>query len=246
MFYFITSQADLESFKSLLVQTMDTSAKKVRLAAAEALASILLSIRTDAKQHDVLNDIEVRESKKTRTDDDQSDSRSPPAPGKSVGLALFRLDFRNLLRQLSMPYARTYSRYIRSGLILSYAIVFKSLGSQFANAQYSTILEHLLGEVATHFLLGSDRYRSLEARRHISYLLGHVLRRQLLDEPAKMMAVRTIINSLEKTPRGKGNEMEVWPLEVTVVALEELAGLQQDLGSAVSLEQVRASHRLLT
>lgn len=243
MFYFITSQADLESFKSLLVQTMDTSAKKVRLAAAEALASILLSMRADAKQHDVLNDIEVRES---RTDDDQLDSRSSPAPGKSVGLALFRLDFRDLLRQLSIPYARTYSRYIRSGLILSYAIVFKSLGSQFANAQYSTILEHLLNEVATHFLLGSDRYRSLEARRHISYLLGHVLRRQLLDEPAKMMAVRTIINSLEKTPRGKGNEMEVWPLEVTVVALGELAGLQQDLGSAVSLEQVRTSHRLLT
>jgi len=239
MFYFITSQADLESYKSLLMQTMDTSAKKARLAAAETLASILLSMRADAKQHDVLNDIEGRESKKRRKDDDdQSDSGSSTAPGKSVGPVLFRLDFRGLLRQLSIPYARTHSRYIRSGLILSYAIVFKSLGSQFAIAQYSTVLEHLLNEVATHPLLGSDRYRSLEARRHISYLLAHILRRQLLDELAKMMAVRTIINSLEKTPRGKGNEMEAWPLEATVAALGELAGLQQDLGSAVSLEQV--------
>lgn len=225
---------------------MDTTTKKVRLATARSLASILLSVKAEAKQNDVLNDIDMRESKKKRmnppadVEEDQADGRSSPVPGKSVTSPLFRLEFRELLRQLSSSYVRSHSRYVRSGLILSYTVVFKSLGSQFVNANYSTILEHLLNDIASYPLLGNDRYRALEARRHINYLLGHILRRQLLDEPAKMMAIRTIINTLEKKQRGKGNDMDVWSLDATVAAINELAGLQQDLGSAISLEQVHS------
>lgn len=229
---------------------MDTPSKKVRLAAAHSLASILLSVKLDVKQNDPINDADIREPKKKRgnptlkTEDDLTDGRSSPAPAKSVALPLFHIEFRELLRQLSASYARSYSRYVRSGVILSYAIIFKALGGHFANTNYATILEHFLNDLATHPLLGNDRFRSLEARRHISYLLGRILRRQLLDEPAKMMAIRTIINILEKKSRGKGLETDAWPIEATVSAVSELAGLVQDLGSAVSLEQVSA-HRLI-
>lgn len=244
LYHFITSQTELESYKSLLIHTMDTPAKKVRVAAAHSLASILLSVKSDVKQVDVLNDADVREPKKKRgnpilkTEDDQIDGRSSPAPGKPVASPPFRIEFRELLRQLSASYARSYSRHVRSGVILSYAIIFKALGGPFANTNYTTIFEHFLNDLATHPLLGNDRFRSLEARRHINYLLGQILRRQLLDEPAKMMAVRTIITILKKKPHGKGLETDPWPVEATVSAVSELAGLVKDLGSAVSLEQV--------
>ena len=157
---------------------MDTPAKKVRVAAAHSLASILLSVKSDVKQIDVLNDADVREPKKKRgnpilkTEDDQNDGRSSPAPGKPVASPPFRIEFRELLRQLSASYARSYSRHVRSGVILSYAIIFKALGGPFANTNYNTIFEHFLNDLATHPLLGNDRFRSLEARRHINYLLG--------------------------------------------------------------------------
>ena len=244
LYYFITSQTELESYKALLLQSLDTPSKKVRLAAAHSLASILLSVNSDVKQNDSLNDADVREPKKKRgnptlkTEDDQIDGRSSPAPAKSLASPPFHIEFHELLCQLSASYARSYSRYVRSGVALSYAIIFKTLGGPFANTNYTTILEHFLNDLATHPLLGNDRFRSLEARRHISYLLGQILRRQLLDEPAKMMAIRTIINILEKKPREKGLETDAWPVEATVSAVSELAGLVQDLGSAVSLEQV--------
>ena len=223
---------------------METSAKKVRLAAARSLASVMLAIKADVTQNDAPSNNDVRELKKkklnstVKTEDDQVDGRSSSASAKAVPSASFRIEFRELLRQLSSSYARSYSRHVRSGVILSYAIVFKSLGPQFVSSHYSIILEHLLNDVATHPLLGNDRYRSLESRKHIDYLLGHVVRRQLLDEPAKTMAVRIITNTLEKKHRAKGNELDVWPVEATVTSMTELSGLLQDLGSAISLEQV--------
>ena len=244
LYYFITSQTELESYKALLIQTLDTPSKKVRLAAAQSLASTLLSVKVHTKQNYSLNDATIREPKKKRgnptlkSEDDQTDGRSSPSPGKSAASTPFHIEFREVLRHLSASYARSYSRYVRSGVILSYAIILKTLGGPFTNANYIIILEHFLNDLAAHPLLGNDRFHTLEARRHISYLLGHIIRRQLLDEPAKIMAIRTIINVLDKKPHEKGSETDAWPVEATVSAVSELAGLVQDLGSVVSLEQV--------
>jgi hypothetical protein len=234
----------LESTKALLMQIMDASSKKVRQSAAQTLACLLVSILEDIKRPDMIEDDDIRDQKKkkgniTTRGEDQEEGRASPAPGKSPGQVPFRLEFRELLRQLSTAYSRSQSRYIRNCLILAYAYVLKALGSAFADANYSAILEHLLKDIAIHPLVGDDRYRSLETRQHISYILGHVLRRQLLNEPAKMMAIRAIIKVLQKNQDGKGTNVDAWPPEATVSAVSELAELVQDLGSAVSFEQVR-------
>jgi HEAT repeat-containing protein 5 len=239
----MTSQTDLENVKSLLIQTIDTPSKKVRVAAAQSLAFVLLSVMADEKQNETLTESSTREPKKKRPSagvkpDDEDDGRASPAPGKVANAISFRLQFQEILRQLSTNYARTASRYIRNGLTLSYSIIFKTLGGHSASANYSAILDHLLTNVASHPLVGDDRFRALEARRHIDYLLGHVLRRQLLAEPAKMMAIRTIIDALQKKAARKSSDSDAWPVEATVAGLSEVAGLIQDLGSAVSLEQV--------
>jgi hypothetical protein len=62
-----------------------------------------------------------------------------------------------------------------------------------------------------------------------------------LNEPAKTMALRALIDVVQKgNTAGIGNQQEAEALSVesTVSALNELAGLLQDLGSAISSEQV--------
>jgi len=229
---------------------MDTSSKRVRLAMSHSLASVLLSLQTDIKHTDLLNDSEVRGTKKkkgnsaAKSEEDHVDSTSPTLQKPAVGLP-FSIDFCEILHQLSASYARSSSRYVRSGIILSYGIVLKALGATFANANYATIIQHLLTDIASHPLLGDDKHRALESRRHINYLLGHVVRRQLLDEPAKVMAIRVACEILGKKHSGKGSETEALPMEATVCVLTELAGLLQDLGSAIAVEKVRSSPKFV-
>jgi hypothetical protein len=240
----IASLADLDNTKALLIQCMDIPSTKVRTAAAQTLARVLLSLMKKAPTGDTFNDNDGREKLRKRKTvpikaDDEGDGRSSPAPTKSPHSIPLHLSFRDLLRHLSTTYVYFSSRHVRTGIMISYTTVFKSLGPQSANTNYSIILEHLLDDVAAHPRIKDDRYRTLETRRHIKVLLCDVLRRQLLNEPAKIMALRTIINVLQKGKKeGNVSDTSSYFIEPAVCALNELAGLLQDLGSATSSELV--------
>lgn len=244
----ITSTTDLESLRSLLVQAMDTRSKIVRGAAAKTLAVSLLSVMGESHSKDNVGEVKKQETKKKKPSnnikvDDPEDGRQSPVLAKSIP---FTIHFPDLLRHLSSPYtSRSSNRQIRAGVILSYTYVLKSVGGQFTNVNYTTILEHLLNDLVNNPQVTGDRRRSLEARRHVNFLLCNVIRRQLLNEPEKIMALRAVMERLRKESTiGKGNnqqEAELFSVEVTVSALNELAGLLQDLGSAVSAEQVPGS-----
>jgi HEAT repeat-containing protein 5 len=242
LFSLISSQSDIESTRSPIVQSMETSSKRLRLASANALSSLYLSVRSD-KAVDALTDAQVTEPKKKRTstiknDTDEPDGRASPVPSKSATIPPFRIDFREILRQLSTLYSRSSSKHVRSGLIQTHSIILKRLGPEFAKVNYSLVLEHLLNQISVHPLVATDRYRSIETRAHIQFLLGHVIRRQLLDEPGKMTAIRVLALELDQKNDSKGKKAGGMPTEATISALTELSGLVQDLGSAVSFEQV--------
>jgi HEAT repeat-containing protein 5 len=223
------------------VQTMDTRSKVVRAAAAKTLAASLLSVMGESPSKDNLGEGKKQETKKKKTNkaEDPEDGRLSPVLAKSPP---FMIQFRDLLRHLSSPYtSRSGNRQIRAGVVLSYAYVLKSVRGQFTNTNYSTILEHLLTDLASNPHIMEDRHRSLEARKHVQFLLCDVIRRKLLNEPAKTMALHALIDVVQKgNTAGKGNQQEAEALSVesTVSALNELAGLLQDLGSAISSEQV--------
>jgi len=240
---FVSTLAELENLKTYLLQTMDTRSKTVRQAAALGLASLLLSVKADGMASDTLNENNIRDLKRRKGNPPISaevyeDGRSSPVPGKSVPSTPFRIDFLELLRQLSTSYARAGSRYVRAGIVITYTNVFKSMGISLVNSSYPTILEHILTDVATHPLVGVDRFRTLEARRHIHYLLGSIIRQQLLNEPGKVVALRTIVKLLAKNQDVKGVETDPLPAEAIVSALVEIAGFIEDLGSASSVDQV--------
>ena len=240
----ITSTADMDSIRSLLVQSMDTRSKAVRAAAARTLAASLLSVMGESSSNDSLGEITKQESRKKKVinnikEDDPEDGRSSPALSKSTP---FTIQFRDLLRYLSSSYtSRAGNRQTRAGVMLSYAYVLKSVGGQFTNLNYPTILAHMLHDLVSNPHVMEDRHRSLETRRHVGFLLCNVIRRQLLSEPAKQMALRALMDVLQKgiiVAKGNIPEAEELSVESTVSALNELNGLLQDLGSAISAEQV--------
>lgn len=210
---------------------------------ANALAALYLSVRVD-KPIDVFIDNQLPEPKKKRPTSvikdaiEEPDGRASPVPTKSASIPPFRIEFREILRQLSIVYARSSSKYTRSGLINTYSIILKKLGAEFVKINYLAILEHLLSEVSSHPLVATDRYRLIEARVHVQFLLEHVIRRQLLDEPGKMIAIRVLVGLLDQKNSTKGNGPDGLPSEAIVSAITELSGLVQDMGSAVSFEQV--------
>lgn len=242
LFSLFNSQSDIESTRSPIVQSMDTSSKRLRFASANALSSLYLSVLSD-KAVDALADAQITEPKKKRAstiknDTDEPDGRGSPVPSKSATIPPFRIDFREILRQLSTLYSRSSSKHVRSSVIQTYSIILKRLGAEFAKINYSIVLEHLLKQISIHPLVVTDRYRSIETRAHIQFLLGHVIRRQLLDEPGKMTAIRVLAQMLDQKSDSKGNKADGMPIEATISAITELSGLVQDLGSAVSFEQV--------
>jgi hypothetical protein len=242
VFSLIGSHSDLENIKTSLSQTMDSPSKSVRTAAARCLATVLVSLLDNSPESISVVEIQEAETKKKKgkqvVNPDEEDGRSSPIPSKSAAPAPYHINLRELLRQVATLYARTTSRHIRTGLIQSYIFIFKKLPSQLVRANYALILDHFLKEMSPHPLLSDGRYRTLETRRHINYLLGKVIRRQILDEPAKMAALRTIISVLQRKQPSKTGDRDPWPAEATIVALNEIGGLIQDLGSATSIEQV--------
>lgn len=229
------------------MQALDTGSKVVRAAVAKTVAASLLSVMENSPMKDSTDEDNKQPSKKKKNtkvakEDDQEDGRSgrsSPILAKSIP---FTIQFRDLLRQLSSSYtSRSTSRQVRAGIILSYTNILKAVGGQFTNSNYPIILEHLLNDLISNPQIIDDRHRSLEARRHVRILLCNVIRRQLLNEPAKTMALRTIMAKLQKgktAEKGNLQDGEAISADSTVSALTELAGLLQDLGSAITTDQV--------
>lgn len=229
------------------MQALDTRSKVVRAAIAKTVAASFLSVMENSRTKDNTDEDNKQQSKKKKNanvvkEDDPEDGRSgrsSPVLAKSIP---YTIRFRDLLRQLSSSYAsRSTSRQARAGIILSYTNILKAVGGQFTDSNYPIILEHLLSELVSNPQITDDRYRSLEARRHVKFLLCNVIRRQLLNEPATTLALRTIMAKLQKgntAEKGDLQDGEAISADSTVSALTELAGLLQDLGSAITTDQV--------
>jgi len=223
---------------------MDTPLRNLRAVAAQTLASVLLSAVTDLQTSDMLNGGETSPNKKNSNhalDDVRGDEQSFSVPRRSAQAQVYTLDFRDMLRHISVAYTRASSRPVRGGLVMTYALLFKSAGTRVIEANYQIILEHLLNEFVPGLLLGDNRHRIYSGRKHIQFLLCNILRRQLLNEPAKLMALQTISQYLEKGNfKTKENEAgpETLVVESALSALCEVAGILLDVGSATAPVQV--------
>jgi len=238
----LVSPAELENVKGMILQVMDTPSPKVRSSAAQTLASVLLSVRNDQSANEMI-DMTV-ETKKKKIDQGENenaeDAGSTTVKAMPAGATL-TLGFRELLRHLSSSYCRSNNMYRRAGLINAYARFLILAGGELVTANYSTVLDHLLNDLALGEQTSDSRHRLLVKRKHIDFLLGRVVRQRLLTEPAKLSALNILIQYLQKTSEASANKnSDSKHAEPLVIALVELANMLRELGAVTPSMQVAA------
>lgn len=99
------------------------------------------------------------------------------------------MSIEEMLSQLSTSYNKpNSSRELKTGLIETYATLFILLGTEFVEANYSTITKHILVEILDHdkTLSASD---STYLRAQVNFLLHHTINKKLLSEHGQATAI---------------------------------------------------------
>lgn len=167
--------------------------------------------------------------KEGENDDDPYPSGSTAAVSDSTQTLL---TLQEMLHVLSVPYNKPQNtRRTKVGIIDIYATLLATLGHQYIESNYTEILKHIIDDLVGS-RPGASRFEALTARTAATILLRKVIGVRLLSEQGQIVALREIA----------GAYLHKWPAllpgstgpskNVLVVALEEVSGLLQQLGSA--------------
>jgi hypothetical protein len=123
-------------------------------------------------------------------------------------------------------------RRTRNAIFDVYATLFADLGPNWVESNYATIVDHLFTQIVDHPRSNSSRYEVLAVREAVGILLRDVIAIRSLSEQGQSTAIQELTNTwLKKWPAllpGQKAPSEA----VLVVALKEVAGLLQQLGTA--------------
>lgn len=139
-----------------------------------------------------------------------------------------------MFKHLSIPYNKPNTpRKLRNAIIDVYATLLSQLGTEYVEAHYAEIVQHLVDEIVTSPRGTSSRYEVLATREAAGIIFRDLVGMTMLTEGGEVMAVREWANSyLRKwnpTPlAGQRNPDK----NALVVALRETAGLLQQIGNA--------------
>jgi hypothetical protein len=118
------------------------------------------------------------------------------------------MSIEEMLSQLSTSYNKpNSSRELKTGLIETYATLFILLGTEFVEANYSTITKHILVEILDHdkTLSASD---STYLRAQVNFLLHHTINKKLLSEHGQATAIKMLISHwVKKWPALMANQV---------------------------------------
>ncbi|KAI8967355.1 hypothetical protein BDF20DRAFT_900626 [Mycotypha africana] len=130
------------------------------------------------------------------------DSKKTQAIGEeNIAKTVTLLTIEEMLAQLSLAYNRpSSSRELKTGIIETYATLFVLLGSEFAEANYTIITNHLISEILDKHekLAASD---AAHVRSQVNFLLYNTIGKRLLSEQGQANAVRLLtVNWIKKWP----------------------------------------------
>ncbi|PWY99439.1 ARM repeat-containing protein [Testicularia cyperi] len=160
-------------------------------------------------------------------DDVMPTSAAAAAGGRTMMTAIGMLD------QLSLPFLRaSASRKTRAAILDIYAALFETLGTTWVNANYPTLLKHLIDDLANHSRGGSNRADTLNLRTGINLILRKLIGERMLAEQAQVLAIQEICGEyLRKWPAVMPEQQA--PSKTTLtLALTEASGLLVQLGSS--------------
>jgi hypothetical protein len=162
---YFDNSSDFDNLKSTIFKTIDSSSPLVRQAAGDCLAEALVKNHSEDAVQD--NDIpKIRKPKRTNTkrqsmapgaDDEEIQRPESPGPKKSHVLSF---TLQEMLKQLSTFYVKpSTSNKARSGIVVCYTRIFKSLSERSVETMYMKIVDHLTIDVLSHPNITANRYR---------------------------------------------------------------------------------------
>ncbi|KAH0562317.1 hypothetical protein GP486_002982 [Trichoglossum hirsutum] len=235
--YFDNSN-DFDSLKTTIFKSFDSAVPFVRHAAASCLAAALVkSFSEDAPRE---APVRVKKPKKPNRrqsmapgDDEEIQRPESPIPRKPAMRLTFNLT--DLLRQLSVQYARTSTTSrARAGIAVCYTRILKGFTGNTVERLYSKIVDHLLVDILSHPNLTVNRYKLLTARKFVRIILEDVVGRQILGETGQLNAAKLLVNDILKNYPQVIKERPEPSKHTLSGALSALASLVNSLGSAAN------------
>lgn len=149
------------------------------------------------------------------------------------------MSLEEMLSQLSAYYNKpNMSREVKTGIIETYATLFVLLGTDFVEANYATILKHVLCEIldSKKELNASE---SVYLRSQVNFLLHNTIGKRLLSEQGQANAIRLLVsNWIKKWPPLMANQTAP-SKDILICATNLVSELICELESASNSIQVK-------
>ncbi|KAG2033122.1 armadillo-type protein [Suillus americanus] len=152
----------------------------------------------------------------------------------------------DMLSQISTQFNKAHSRKTRAGIFMFYVTLLAKLGPAFVEANYSLLVGHLMTEIVSYPKNGATRYDKLFIRKLVGALLRELVAVRMLTEQGQIAAIQDLSSSyLKRWPALMPGQVAP-SSSILTIALEEVAGLLQQLGNAPPPVQDAVSVPLMT
>ncbi|KAG1754151.1 armadillo-type protein [Suillus lakei] len=220
--------ADVESIMNVCVKSLENSDQVTTQSLAQLVGHMLAATQMERA---VAVTEQSQKGKKEQEDSDISTPAHIAAENTKVLLTPG-----DMLSQISTQFNKAHSRKTRAGIFMFYVTLLAKLGPAFVEANYSLLVGHLMTEIVSNPKNGATRYDKLFIRKLVGALLRELIAARMLTEQGQIAAIQDLSSSYLKR----------WPGINAGAALEEVAGLLQQLGNAPPPVQDAVSAPLMT
>ncbi|CAL1697978.1 unnamed protein product [Somion occarium] len=221
--------SEVESIVSLCVKHLDGADQPTRSAVAQLAGHMLASTQVER----VLPPSDPsKRSKKSGDEQDEEEKPTPVALGIATEVKLIMTP-NEMLSQLSNHFNKPQTSHkTRLGLISCYIAVLSILGPSFVERNYTLIVGHFMSEIVSHASNTGSRHGILFVRSLVKLVFRDLIGVRMLNEQAQILAIQELSTAyLKRWPAMLPGQTAPGPL-VLAIALQEVAGLVQQLGNA--------------
>ncbi|KAG2133962.1 armadillo-type protein [Suillus cothurnatus] len=230
--------ADVESIMSICVKSLENSDQVTTQSLAQLVGHMLAATQMERA-------VAVAEqSQKGKKEQEDSDISTPAHIAAENTKVL--LTPGDMLSQISTQFNKAHSRKTRAGIFMFYVTLLAKLGPAFVEANYSLLVGHLMAEIVSYPKNGATRYDKLFIRKLVGALLRELIAVRMLTEQGQIAAIQDLSSSyLKRWPALMPGQVAP-SSSILTIALEEVAGLLQQLGNAPPPVQDAVSIPLMT
>ncbi|EGG10808.1 uncharacterized protein MELLADRAFT_76824 [Melampsora larici-populina 98AG31] len=237
----LSSMSDIESYLTICVKGLDTVDFVTRRSLSRLIANLLASTQIAGSAANATNQMSASAKSKKKKDGSEMKEDDPypnSMTAEEKGKTLLKPE--EMLALLSTPYSKpSTTRRTRLGLIDAYGALLTLLGSTWVEQQYPEILQHIINDIgcwrppqSSSLTPAVLRHETLISRKMASVLLRDIISVRLLSEQGQVVAIREISSSiLNKWPALMPTQQPPSKYSL-VIALNEVANLLKQVGSA--------------